>query len=262
MFSAAELIDTHAHLDDDQLQVGLDRFLQRATEAGVTKILTIGTTTMSSEAAVAIAASWPQVYAAVGIQPNYGSESSEEDWQRIVELASAAKVRAIGETGLDSYWDFTPFEVQRELFDRHLRLAQDLDLPFVVHMRDCGEAAVEILRAARQRGPLRGVMHSFTGDLTTAQQCLDLGLFISFAGMVTFKKSHDLREIARAIPAHRILIETDSPFLSPHPHRGQRPNEPARIIHTAQCLAAERGVPWEEFAALTTANARELFAFD
>lgn len=257
-----ELIDTHAHLDDEQFQIGLDAVLQRATEAGVARIVTIGTTAASSAAAVAIAHRWPQVYAAVGIQPNYGGESTRADWHRIVELAAGDSVRAIGETGLDAYWDLTPLHVQRELFDRHMQLAQDRDLPFVVHMRECSEATVEMLRAARQRGPLRGVMHSFTGDLATAQQCLQLGLFISFAGMVTFKKSHDLREIARTVPADRILIETDSPYLSPHPHRGQQPNEPARIVHTARCLAAERGMPLEEFAALTAENARQLFAFD
>lgn len=254
-----ELFDTHAHLDDEQFQDGLDDLLQRAALAGVATILAVGTTAASSAAAVALAQRWPQVYAAVGIQPNHGSEATPDDWQRVVELASHPKVRAIGETGLDQYWDFTPFDLQRELFQRHLQLAQHLDLPFIVHMRDCGEATIEMLRAARSHGSLRGVMHSFTGDMATAHQCLELGLHISFAGMVTFKKSDELRAIAAVVPSNRILIETDSPYLTPHPHRGQRPNEPAWIVHTAECLAQTRGVTLAALAQQTTANARTLF---
>ncbi len=257
--STIELFDTHAHLDDEQFQDGLDDLLQRAARAGVATILAVGTTAASSAATVALAERWPQVYAAVGIQPNHGGEATPDDWQRVVELASHPKVRAIGETGLDQYWDFTPFELQRELFERHLRLAQHLDLPFIVHMRDCGEATIEMLRAAGDRGSLRGVMHSFTGDLETARQCLELGLHISFAGMVTFKKSDELRAIAAAMPLDRILIETDSPYLTPHPFRGQRPNEPSRIVHTAECLAESRGVTLAAFAEQTTSNARILF---
>ncbi len=256
------MIDTHAHLDEEAFAGELAPVLARARDAGVETILTIGTTAASSEAAVALAAQWPQLFAAVGIQPNYGAESTPEDWERIVALATAPKVRAIGETGLDAYWDYTPMEVQRSLFDQHLRLSQQTGLPFIVHMRESGAATVEMLRVASERGPLRGVMHSFTGDLVTAQACLELGLYISFAGMVTFKKSDAFREVARQIPADRILIETDSPYLTPHPHRGKRPNEPAMIVHTASCLAELRGVPFEQFADETTANARALFAFD
>ncbi len=255
------LIDTHAHLDEESLAGDVAAVLVRAGEAGIKTILTIGTTTASSAAAVELAESWPQVHAAVGIQPNYGAEATLEDWERIVELATAAKVRAIGETGLDAYWDHTPMEVQKPLFDQHLRLSQELDLPFVVHMRDCGAETIEMLREARRRGPLVGVMHSFTGDLATAQACLELGLYISFAGMVTFKKSDELRSVAQQIPVDRILVETDSPYLTPHPHRGKRPNEPAMIVHTARCLAETRRVPFEQFAAETTANARKLFGF-
>jgi TatD DNase family protein len=257
----AELIDTHAHLDEADFGDDLSPLLARAAEAGVSAVLTIGTTRASSEAAVQLAARWPQLYAAVGIQPNYSAQASAADWDRIVQLAGSPRVRAIGETGLDAYWDYAPMDVQRELFDRHLRLSQEVELPFIVHMRDCGPETVEMLQRARGRGPLRGVMHSFTGDLATAQQCLELGLYISFAGMVTFKKSHELRQIGIQIPADRILIETDSPYLTPHPHRGQRPNEPAMVVHTAQCLADARGVPFAEFAAQTTSNARALFGF-
>ncbi|MHB8865593.1 MAG: TatD family hydrolase [Pirellulaceae bacterium] len=255
-----ELFDTHAHLDDEQLQGQLDAVIQRARESCVSTLLTVGTTRASSETSVQIAHQFPGIFAAVGIQPNYGTQSPPEDWERVVELARDPRVRAIGETGLDMYWDFTPFDVQQQLFDAHLRLAQETGLPVVVHMRECGTAMVEMLEAAHVRGPLCGVMHSFTGTADVAHHCLALGLYISFSGIVTFKKSEELREIARAIPADRIVIETDAPYLAPHPHRGKKPNEPALLIHTAQCLADIRGVPLEAFAESTTANARRLFA--
>jgi TatD DNase family protein len=151
--------------------------------------------------------------------------------------------------------------VQQDYFDRHLRMSQQTGLPFIVHSRDCDGEILQMLREAHVRGPLKGVMHSFTGDAATAAECISLGLCISFAGMVTYKKSEALRAVAATIPAERILIETDSPYLSPHPLRGKR-NEPAHLLHTARCLADVRGQSPEEFAALTTANARRLFAFD
>ncbi len=256
-----QLIDTHAHLDDEQFDGVRDELVARAREAGIVAILAIGTTAESSQKVVELAEQYAEVYAAVGIQPNYCAEAAAGDWDRIVDLANHPRVLALGETGLDRYWDYAPLELQREYFDRHLRLSQELDLPFVVHMRDCGADILEMLRAASTRGPLRGVMHSFTGDLPLARACLELGLDISFAGMVTFKKSQPLREVAIEIPPQRILIETDAPYLSPHPHRGRRPNEPALIVHTAECLAKARAEELHQFAARTTANARRLFGF-
>ena len=222
-------------------------------------MVAVGTTAASSQVCVDLAGQYDSVLAAVGIQPNYCAEAGEGDWDKVVSLAEQPRVVALGETGLDRYWDYTPFEVQQDYFDRHLRLSQQLDLPFIVHMRDCGSDIVEMLREARQHGPLRGVMHSFTGDAELAKECLELGLEISFAGMVTYKKSDDLRAVAASIPDGRILIETDAPYLSPHPKRGQRPNEPALIVHTAECLARVRGVDLETFSQLTTYNARRLF---
>jgi TatD DNase family protein len=253
--------DTHAHLDDERFDTTRDDVVQRALDAGVSTIVTVGTTAASSETCVALARSYPCLFAAVGIQPNHASQAAVGDWERIVCLADEPFVVALGETGLDRYWDFTPFDVQQDFFDRHLRLAQARDLPVVIHMRDCAEDVLAMLREAWQRGPLRGVMHSFTGDAETAHQCVELGMHVSFAGMVTFKKSQALREIARTIPDDRILIETDSPYLSPEPRRGRQPNEPAWIVHTAACLAKVRGVELAEFAALTSANAANLFRF-
>lgn len=257
-----QLIDTHAHLDQPEFDVDRAEVIARAAAAGVAAIVAIGTTAESSAAAVRLAAEHSGVFAAVGIQPNYCAAATEADWQRIVELATSPGVAAIGETGLDRYRDYTPFDVQRDYFDRHIDLAARLDLPFVVHMRDCGDEILAALEAARGRhGRLSGVMHSFTGDERLAAACVELGLYISFAGMVTFKKSAELRAVAAATPAERILIETDSPYLSPEPHRGKR-NEPARLVHTAACLAAARGESIEGFAALTTANARRLFRLE
>jgi TatD DNase family protein len=170
------------------------------------------------------------------------------------------RVVAIGETGLDRYWDFTPFDIQQDYFDRHLRLSQQHGLPFIVHMRDCDEDILIMLREARQRGPLNGVMHSFTGSQAMADECREMDLYISFAGMVTYKKSTDLRAIAASIPEDRILIETDSPYLSPEPVRKIKRNEPAHVMHTASCLADVRGTTLEAFAAATTANAKRLFS--
>ena len=255
----ARIIDTHAHLDEEEFGEDLAPWLQRAADVDVSTIITVGTTANSSAAAVQLASRWPQLFASVGIQPNYGAQATGDDWQQVVQLASASRVRAVGETGLDGYWDYTPMDLQRRLFDQHLRLSQSTDLPVIIHMRDCSAETIEVLQTARSRGPLRGVMHSFTGDAATAQQCLKLGLYISFAGMVTFKKSHELRDVAKQVPSDRILVETDSPYLTPHPHRGKRPNEPAMIVHTAACLAAVRGVSLDEFADQTTANAERLF---
>jgi TatD DNase family protein len=253
------LFDTHCHLDDDDFDADRDGVVSRATQAGVETILAVGTTADSSAAVVALAARYDSVLAAVGIQPNYCAEAGPDDWARIVELAAASKVVALGETGLDRYWDHTPFAVQQDYFDRHIRLSQQQSLPFVVHLRDCEEDVLQMLREARRRGPLQGVMHSYTGTAAGAAECIELGLYISFAGMVTYKKSDDLRVVAATIPDDRILIETDAPYLSPHPKRGQRPNEPALVIHTAVCLAETRGTSLASFAELTTANAQRLF---
>lgn len=251
------IIDTHAHLDQEEFDDDRFAVIERSRQAGVHSIVAIGTTAESSEKVVDLAAQHDGLFAAVGIQPNYCAEASLGDWERIVELAKSPRVVAIGETGLDRYWDYSPLELQRDFFDRHIRLAQRLDLPFVVHTRDSDEDVLKILRSARSEGSIRGIMHSFTGSQETAAECVDLGMYISFAGMVTFKKSEELRQVAAAVPSGRLLIETDSPYLSPHPLRGKR-NEPAHLIHTATCLAEVRKMAVRDFAELTSDNARRL----
>lgn len=254
-----QLFDTHAHLDQADFDADRAEVVARAREAGVENIISIGTTAAASAICVRLSAEFEGVFAAVGMQPNYIAEAEPGDWDRIVALAGEPGVVAIGETGLDRHWDFTPFDVQQDYFDRHMRLAAERGLPFVVHMRDCDDDILKMLREAHARGPLFGVMHSFTGGAAMTEECLAMGLHISFAGMVTYKKSDELRAVAASVPEDRILIETDAPYLSPEPVRKIKRNEPAHVRHTAACLAAVRNVTLEAFAAQTTANARRLF---
>jgi TatD DNase family protein len=254
-----ELFDTHAHLDDHQLAGDLPNVVARAATAGVTNILAVGTDVKSSRNCLTYATQWSGVFASAGIHPNHAAEAQPGDWDEIVTLTRQPKVVALGETGLDLYWKDTPLALQQDYFDRHIRLAHETGLPFIVHLRETAAEILAMLTEARKRGELRGVMHSFTGTAEQAAQFLGLGLHISFAGMLTFKKSEDLRAVAATIPADRLLVETDSPYLSPDPFRGKRPNEPARVVHTAACLAFVRGVSLEALAAQTTGNAEELF---
>jgi TatD DNase family protein len=251
--------DTHAHLDQPEFDDDRAEVIARAKAAGVANVIAIGISADTSAACINVAAEFEGVHAAVGMQPNYLAEAKPGDWDRIRALLKSPNVVAIGETGLDRHWDFTPLDVQQDYFDRHIRLSQERGLPFIVHMRDCDEDILIMLRDARQRGPLVGVMHSFTGSRAMCDECLEMGLYISFAGMVTFKKSAELREIAAAVPADRILIETDSPYLTPEPVRKIQRNEPAHVRFTAGCLAEVRSATLEAFAEQTTANAKRLF---
>lgn len=280
--------DTHAHLDQEEFAADLPEVLARAKAAGVESILAVGVSAASSAATIELAGRYPGVYAAVGIHPNYAAQAAAGDWDRIVELARSPVVGsahptcspavgsahptcsrgagsahptcvALGETGLDRHWDYTPFDVQRDYFDRHLRLSQQTGLPVVIHTRDCDEDVLAMLREAARRGPLRGIMHSFSGSAATAAECLALGLHVSFSGMVTYKKNEALREVARSVPPERLLVETDSPYLSPEPVRSIRRNEPAHVAHTAARLAAALGRDVDELARQTTVNARRLF---
>lgn len=257
------LIDTHAHLDDERLREDLPDVLKRAASAGVQRVVTIATTALSSARCVELARGAAHILSAsVGIQPNHVAEAAAGDWHEVCRLVTEPGVVAIGETGLDRHWDITPFAQQEEYFARHLDLVRRHGLAVVIHCREAETDTVRVLRADYDRhGPVRGVMHSFTGDLATATACLEMGLYISFAGMVTYKSAQNLRDVAAAIPLDRLLIETDSPYLAPVPLRGQR-NEPAFVAHTAVCLAKVRGVSVEEFAKQTSENARLLFRLE
>lgn len=253
------LFDTHAHLDDEQLAPMLVDVLTDAQAAGLVGITAIGTTVETSQQCLELAKANEIVFAAVGIHPNRCSESTEADWEQIKALAIQPQVVAIGETGLDRHWDYCPFEIQQSWFARHIELSFETEKPLVIHMRDCEPDILEMLEKHKRDGRINGIMHSFAGCWETAETCLKLGMYISFAGMVTFKKSDGLREIAKQIPEDRILVETDSPYLSPHPHRSVRPNQPSMVQHTANCIAEARGIPSNEFGELTTANAQRVF---
>lgn len=253
-----ELVDTHAHLQEAAFEADFDETVQSAFEAGVTRIIIVGTTVASSQRAIEAAAKFPGLFAAVGIQPNYVHEALAGDWETIVELVRAPKVVALGETGLDLYWKVCPLELQIDYFHRHMDLSRDSGLPFIVHCRDAEAEVVRELQTSAQRGPLNGVMHSFVGGLNTLKSCLEVGMHISFAGMATYKNNHVLRDVAADVPAEKILVETDCPYLAPVPNRGKR-NEPAWVKHTAGVLAERRGETFEEFAVQSTSNARKLF---
>jgi len=255
------VVDTHAHLTDASFADSLPQVLASAKAAGLVKIGVIGFDRTTSEAACEMAAAHADIlFASVGIQPNSVAEAQSPDWEVIERLArSNPHVRALGETGLDLYWKDTPFELQQDYFERHLELSGETDLPLVIHLRESGRQIVDQLRPHAVNSTIRGVMHSFTGDLVTCRDCLDMGLYISFAGMITFKKADDLRAIAAFVPADRLLIETDSPYLSPEPFRGKRPNEPARVVHSLEAIAKIRHVSYAELAEQTTDNAMRLF---
>jgi TatD DNase family protein len=253
------LFDTHAHLDDDRFRDDLPAVIDRATAAGVAHIVCVATTAADSGRCMEIAGRFPTVWASVGIQPNTVAEAAPLDWSEVEKLAATPRVVALGETGLDRHWDFTPFPQQEDYFARHLDLSRRTGLPVIIHCREAEADVVRMLQTEFDRfGPIRGIMHSFAGDQATADACLAMGLFISFAGMVSYKNAFNLRAVAATIPAERVLVETDCPYLAPVPVRGKR-NEPAYVAHTAALLAELRGTSAAEFASQTTRNALALF---
>ena len=253
-----EWIDTHCHLDEESFTQDCGETIQRALDAGVKTMLAVGITLESCRRVIELAQRYDGIYAIIGLHPNYVSAANPGDWEQIVELMRAPKVVGIGETGLDKYWDYAPIDLQIEYFHRHIELSREYDLPFVVHCREAEAETLAVLREQAQKGTLRGAMHSFCGSAQTASACLEMGMYLSFAGMLTFKKNDSLRQLAVTLPLDRLLVETDSPYLAPTPFRGKR-NEPAHVRLTAASLAEIRGISNEEVAAVTTRNARGLF---
>jgi len=254
---APELFDTHAHLHFPEFAGDLDAVLARARVAGVRGMVTIGTDVATSRAAAALAEREPDVWAAVGIHPHEAADADEEALAEIERLASAPRVVAIGETGLDFFRDRSPRSAQTRAFTAQVSLARRLGKPVLVHCRDAHAETITLLAAG---GPLErgGIMHCFSGDLTVARRCIDLGLLVSLAGPVTYPKPGALPEVARMIPADRLVVETDCPFLPPQPYRGKR-NEPAYLAITATRVAELRGEPLADLAARMSENARVLF---
>ncbi len=258
------LVDSHAHVDGEEFDADRDEVLERARAAGVRAILNVGTCDPQGgnfERAIALAEKHGDVYAAVGVHPHDAKLFDDMAAAHLMKLlTSSGRVVALGEIGLDYHYDHSPRDTQREVFARQLRMAREVNLPVIIHSREADEETVEVIRAeaSASGGGRAGVMHCFSGSLSMAEQVLELGFMISFAGNITFKKAEPLREVARHVPFDRLLIETDCPYMSPVPLRGRR-NEPAHVVETARCLAALRGVEAEEIGRFTSANFARFF---
>jgi TatD DNase family protein len=250
------LIDSHAHLEMTAYDGDREAVLARAAKAGVGAIVTVGTTLPDAVKAVTLAGRYDSVYAAVGIHPHEAGQIGGETYDTLRKLARQPKVIAVGEIGLDFFYNHSPREVQLLRFREQLALAEELDLPVIIHDRDAHAETLAVLD--EYAGRLRGVLHCFSGDLVMARTCLARGFHLSIAGPVTYRNADRLREVAREAPLERLLVETDAPYLAPQPHRGKR-NEPAYVVQTAECLAGVRGITLAEVARQTTANACRLF---
>jgi TatD DNase family protein len=250
------LVDSHCHLDDERFADDLEAVLERAAAAGVTNILTIGTGDGPPEIdrAVKIAERFPQVYASIGVHPHDAAKVTAQTYSDLRALSSHEKVVAFGEIGLDYHYDFSPREVQRDVFIEQLKLAREVRLPITIHTREAWEDTLAILREHWQG---QGVMHCFTGTPEQAHEALDLGFHLAYGGVLTFKTAEHVREAARTTPDDRLLIETDAPYLAPIPYRGKR-NEPSMMIETLRRLAEVRSSTPEAVAALTTDNFNRL----
>jgi TatD DNase family protein len=253
------LIDTHLHLHLAQFEADREITIQRAIGTHVACLVEVGYDLESSHAAVALAESHPAIFAVVGIQPHYAGHADAEWLAEIKRLAAHPKVVAIGEIGLDYYHDRASHDSQERLFRAQLALARDLAMPVVIHSREAQADTVRILRDAARGQP--GIMHSFSGDWAYAEACLEVGFYLSFSGPLTFAKATELHEVARRAPPDRILTETDSPDLAPHPLRGKR-NEPANVRLVAERLAELRELPLPELAELVWSNAHAILGID
>jgi TatD DNase family protein len=255
------LVDTHAHLQDPVFDGDRHEVIARAFAAGLKAVVCVGYDLDSSRRAVELAARHESIYAAVGIHPNSVGDATDEQWREIRVLAAEPKVVGIGETGLDNYRQHTLPRVQESWLERHLELARERDLPVVIHNREADRRMFEILqRRVPSTNSARppGVMHCFSGNTETLESSLALGFVISFAGPVTFKNAASLQAVAKIVPGDRFVVETDSPYLTPHPYRGTR-NEPAYVQYTARQMAELRGEPFDELAERTSRTAAHLF---
>jgi TatD DNase family protein len=253
------IVDSHCHLDFESFREDLPAVLERARAAGIVAMVCVGSgeDVATAERAVALADKQPDVYAAVGIHPHDAGKMLPEFWPALEELARKPRAVGVGESGLDYFYDHSPRQVQREVFERFLRLATAVKRPVMCHVRDAHEDAIAMLRT----GPLPdecGMIHCYSGNVDQARRYLDLGMYLSFSGVITYKKADEIRAAAAYAPADRILIETDAPYLAPIPHRGHR-NEPAYVVQTLEALARVRGISPSRAAEATTANAFRLF---
>lgn len=253
------MIDSHCHLTDPRLMEQLDQVLARAKEACVARMITIGTDPEDNQSAIHLAAAHANVRCAIGIHPNYCHEVADNAVVELERMAADPSVIALGEMGLDYHYNLAHVARQKHFFESQLALAERLDKPVVIHSREAFDDCLGIL----QKFPkVCAVFHCFTGTLDEGLRAIQAGYLLGLTGVVTFKRSDELRELAKQIPADRLLIETDAPYLSPEPLRKQKTNEPALLIHTANAVAAARGMSLAELDALTTANTSRFFRWD
>jgi TatD DNase family protein len=251
------LVDTHVHLNARQYKEDLDVVIQRAYEAGVSRMVVVGFDEETIRLAVEITEAYDHIYATVGWHPVDAIKYKDEHLQWIEELAKRPKVVALGEMGLDYHWDTSPKEVQEEVFRKQIRLAKRIKLPIIIHNREATQDVIRILRE-EEAAEVGGIMHCYNGTAAELESCLKMGFYISLGGPVTFKNAHEVKEIAKIIPLERLLIETDAPYLAPHPYRGKR-NEPAYIKLVAEEIARLRGMEFDMLAKVTTENALRFF---
>jgi len=250
------LFDTHGHLLDERFDDDREALIADLPAQGIVGFVEIGTDIAESTKAAALAARVDYIYAAVGVHPHEAKDAPDDYLDRLCTLSQQPKVVAIGEIGLDYHYDFSPRDVQKKVFEQQLSLAAEIGLPVALHMREATQDMMAILR--EHRG-VRGVMHCFSGSAETAEECIDMGLYVSFAGTVTFKNARKTVEAAEAVPMERILAETDSPYLSPEPKRGRR-NDPRNVRYVIEKLAAVKGVSFKEMCDINIANAKGLYA--
>ncbi|HEY1474654.1 MAG TPA: TatD family hydrolase [Pseudolabrys sp.] len=252
------LVDSHCHLDFPDFAAELDAVVERARAAGVGRMVTISTRVRKHAQVLAIAEKYPDIFCSVGTHPHNAKEEPDVDAKMLVSLAKHPKIVAIGEAGLDYHYDKSPRDAQAVSFRRHIAAARETGLPLVIHSRDCDADMAVILSEEMGKGAFPAVLHCFTGGRDLAMRAIELGLSISFTGILTFKNSQALRDVARELPGERIMVETDAPYLAPLPFRGNR-NEPAYVAETAKVLAAARDVSFDEIAQQTTDNFFRLF---
>ena len=253
------LIDSHCHLDFPDFAGELDAVVERAQAAGVERMITIGTKVEKAARAAEIAERYDSVYFTVGTHPHEAAGEAAGDFAAMTRFAAHPKCVGIGEAGLDYHYNYAPPDVAKRVFRGQIALARELRLPLVIHTRDAEDDTAAILKDEMGQGRFTALLHCFTSSRALAETALELGLMISFSGVVTFKKSEDLRDIARDVPLDRILVETDAPYLAPVPHRGKR-NEPAFVAATARAVAEAKGVAFEALADATRANTLRLFS--
>jgi TatD DNase family protein len=259
-------IDSHAHLDGSQFEQDQLQVLERASEAGLERILAIGSGTGPGtyDCALKIAEQHDWIFASTGLHPHEASVATDHDYEEMSRIAQHEKVIAWGEIGLDYFYDHSPREVQKEVFRRQMELARTAGLPIIIHCRPSNNSenawddALELIRLYWAHAGLPGILHCFTGEWKHAEAALEMGFYISFAGNVTFSKAENIRNAAKQVPLDRMLIETDSPYLAPVPHRGKR-NEPAFVVNTAEAIAQVRGMSKEEIGQNTAENFYKLF---